>query len=72
VRQEDARCREKDWSFRTPKKEMKPDPPYAFMDPVPAEVRNVSLADLIGVDIDWKMLTTARPRSRLDEEFFSR
>jgi hypothetical protein len=32
----------------------------------------VRLDDLSGVDIHWKMLTTVRPKSKMEEEMFSR
>lgn len=45
---------------------------YAFMNPIPVEMRNLDLDDLASVAIDWKMLTTQRPKSKLEEEYFSR
>ncbi|XP_026276489.2 homeotic protein female sterile [Frankliniella occidentalis] len=35
-------------------------------------MRPVKLDDLISVPIDWRMLTTLRPRTKMEEEFFSR
>lgn len=45
---------------------------FAFMNPIPVEMRNLDLDDLAGVSIDWKMLTTQRPKSKLEEDYFSR
>lgn len=45
---------------------------YAFLNPIPIEMRNLDLDDLASVSIDWKMLTTQRPKSKLEEEYFSR
>lgn len=45
---------------------------YTFMNPIPVEMRNLDLDDLAGVSIDWKMLTTQRPKTKLEEEYFSR
>lgn len=44
---------------------------YEFVDPRPDEMKHVAMADLSGVSIDWKMLTTSRPAKKLDENFFS-
>lgn len=45
---------------------------FAFMNPIPVEMRNLDLDDLAAVSIDWKMLTTQRPKSKLEEDYFSR
>lgn len=45
---------------------------YAFMNPIPVEMRNLDLDDLAAVSIDWKMLTTQRPKSKVEEDYFSR
>lgn len=45
---------------------------YAFMNPIPVEMRNLDLDDLASVSIDWRMLTTQRPKSKIEEEYFSR
>lgn len=45
---------------------------YAFMNPIPVEMRNLDLDDLAAVSIDWKMLTTQRPKLKLEEDYFSR
>ena len=44
---------------------------YEFVDPRPEEMKHVAMEDLSGVTIDWKMLTTARPAKKMDENFFS-
>ncbi|KAM7355566.1 uncharacterized protein ACRADG_001594 [Cochliomyia hominivorax] len=80
VRTEDIKTKEKDFSFKLNKKEMKKllknnsemDPMYVYADPVPLEMIEVVLYDLCVVPIDWKMLTTLRPKSKIEEEYFSR
>ena len=46
--------------------------PYEFADPCPASMRHVRIADLSSVDINWKMLTLARPTTKIDEDIFSK
>lgn len=45
---------------------------YTFMNPIPVEMRNLDLDDLASVSIDWRMLTTQRPKLKLEEDYFSR
>ncbi|CAH1400410.1 unnamed protein product [Nezara viridula] len=45
---------------------------YQFADPIPTEMRALNLDDLCSVPIQWNMLTTLRPKSKIDEEYFSR
>ncbi|XP_047469396.1 uncharacterized protein LOC125025430 [Penaeus chinensis] len=47
-----------------------PSPTYA--DPLPPSMRGLNMEEFYEVDIDWKMLTTARPKTRCEEEIFSR
>ena len=49
-----------------------PEIPYQFADPCPESMRDVNIADLSAVDINWKMLTLARPKTKVDEEIFSK
>ena len=49
-----------------------PPPPYQFSDPCPGSMRHVRIAELSSVDINWKMLTLARPTSKIDEDIFSK
>lgn len=81
VRSEDIRIRDKDWTFKCPKKEVKAllknngdrGCNYTYLDPVPQEMLGgIKISDLCLVPIDWKMLTTLRPKSRIDEDFFSK
>lgn len=46
--------------------------PFPYPDPVPPQLRHLDMKDLIATDIDWKMLTMARPPTKVDEDFFSR
>ncbi|ALC44130.1 CG6216 [Drosophila busckii] len=80
VRAEEIKIRDKDYSFKMPKKEMRKllkasgerETVYSYADPVPSEMKDVVLMELCAVPIDWKMLTTLRPKSKMDEEYFSR
>ncbi|KAB0796856.1 hypothetical protein PPYR_10917 [Photinus pyralis] len=73
VRVEDIKIRDKDFKFKTGKKDYKVfKEPYLFQNPIPPEMRILKLADLVTITIDWKMLTTIRPKSKVDEDFFSR
>ncbi|KAF2366066.1 hypothetical protein FHG87_003186 [Trinorchestia longiramus] len=46
--------------------------PFPYADALPGPMRGLNMNDFYQVDIDWRMLTTARPKSRLEEEVFSR
>ena len=46
--------------------------PYQFVDPCPPCMRHVRISDLSAVDINWKMLTLARPTTITDENIFSK
>ena len=46
--------------------------PYEFADPCPESMRSVNISDLSSVNINWKMLTLARPDNKTDEEIFSK
>ncbi|XP_034238881.1 uncharacterized protein LOC117643864 [Thrips palmi] len=72
IRADDIKIRDKDWTFKPTKKELRYVADFTFANPVPADMRPVKLEDLISVPIDWRMLTTLRPKTKLDEEFFSR
>lgn len=73
VRPDDVKIREKNFKFKTGRKDFKAmREPYVFMDPVPSEMRNLKISDLITVPIDWHMLTTLRPKNKLDEDYFSK
>lgn len=72
VRPEDIKFRNK-FTFKSGKKDIKiMKEKYAFMDPTPTEMTNLKIADLAAVSIDWRMLTNQRPKSKVDEEYFSR
>ncbi|GLV41857.1 uncharacterized protein CBL_13589 [Carabus blaptoides fortunei] len=75
VRQEEIKIREKhkDFKFKTGKKDLKVlKETYNFQEPVPPEMLSIKLEDLYPVPIDWRMLTTLRPKSKVDEDYFSR
>lgn len=81
VRSEDIKIKDKDWSFKCPRKEVKAllksngerERPYTYLDPIPSEMMGgIKISDLCLVPIDWKMLTTLRPKNKIDEDFFSK
>lgn len=73
IRPEDVKLREKNFKFKTSKKDYKSmRETYKFMDPVPSEMKKMNIQDLAEVPIDWRMLTTLRPKTKLDEDFFTR
>lgn len=67
---DDIKIKEKKFKFKLPKKERKK--LFPFAEPTPSEMRGVSLEELYSVNIPWKMLTSLRPKSKVDEEYFSR
>lgn len=73
TRVEDLKLRDKKFKFKTGKRDLKfTKEVYSFMDPLPQEMKNLSIDDLARVSIDWKMLTTQRPKNKTEEDFFSR
>ncbi|KAI4470118.1 hypothetical protein MML48_1g02844 [Holotrichia oblita] len=73
VRPDDVKIKEKNFKFKTGKKDLKAmKEPYLFMDPVPSEMKSLKIIDLTTVPIDWHMLTTLRPKNKLDEDYFSK
>ncbi|KAJ8924857.1 hypothetical protein NQ315_001012 [Exocentrus adspersus] len=70
---EHAKIKDKQFKFKSGKKDVKAmKEKYSFMDPLPVEMRSLKIDDLAAVSIDWKMLTTLRPKSKVEESFFSR
>jgi len=47
-------------------------PVYEFSNPCPPSMRQVRISDLSSVDINWKMLTLARPDTKIEEQIFSK
>lgn len=81
VRSEDLRIKDvESGQFSMPKKELKylirhngeRERPHVYLDPIPAEMRSIVIMDLCPVPIDWKMLTTLRPKTKLEEEYYSK
>ena len=73
VRPEDIKIREKNFKFKTGKKDLKAaNEPFTFANPIPLEMRSLKLEDLVSVPIDWRMLTTLRPKTKLEEAYFTR
>nr|CAI5868635.1 unnamed protein product [Callosobruchus analis] len=70
---EHIKIREKHFRFKCSKRDTKVlKEKYAFMDPLPMEMKGLKIDDLAAVSIDWKMLTTMRPQSKIEENYFSR
>ncbi|KAL7293921.1 hypothetical protein TKK_0012651 [Trichogramma kaykai] len=73
VRKEDARVRDKDFTWKTTKRELRSiGKEWCYGDPVPPDMRSLDLQELQQVGIDWRMLTPIRPKLRADEDMFSR
>lgn len=71
VKREDIQIKDKKFIFRVTKKELRK-PRFPFANPIPSEMRSLNLEDLCSVDIPWKMLTSLKPKTKIDEEYFSR
>ncbi|KAL1518082.1 hypothetical protein ABEB36_001761 [Hypothenemus hampei] len=64
---------DKNFTFKSGRKDLQNmRKPYVFMDPLPVEMRELKINDLAAVSIDWKMLTTLRPKNKIEENYFSR
>lgn len=74
MRVDELMITEKDFSFTTPKetKSSAKKNEYDFLNPVPPSMRKVPLKDIATVDINWHMLTMARPTTKFEEEYFNR
>ena len=73
VKKEDMKVRDKEFSWRTTKKELRAmDREWGYGEPIPPDMRILNLQELQQVAIDWRMLTSLRPKLRQDEEMFSR
>ncbi|KAK6634162.1 hypothetical protein RUM44_004770 [Polyplax serrata] len=66
------KVKEKDFTFLPGKKEEKNLREWSYPDPTPPDMKGVKLEDLCPINIDWKMLTTIRPKSKVEEDLFSR
>lgn len=72
VKHEDVKMREKEFTFKPQRRELRRQGEYSFANPIPPDMRSVSLDELSPVPIDWKMLTPVRPKLKMDEDMFSR
>ncbi|VVC96173.1 unnamed protein product [Leptidea sinapis] len=84
VRTEDIKIkdRKEDQKTKTPKKEIRAyeklgtrgyeEKQFTFMDPIPVEMQGLKFDDICAVPIEWRMLTSIRPKSKQDEEYFNR
>jgi len=68
---ETIKIRDKDFGIVANRREARV-PDYNYLDPTPPDMKGVNLADLCPVSIDWKMLTTLRPKTKQEEDMFSR
>lgn len=69
---ETIKIKEKKFTFKSNKIGKGKKGKYPFLDPVPPEMKNLKIEDLISVPIDWKMLTNLRPKNKGEENYFSR
>ncbi|XP_071516120.1 uncharacterized protein [Panulirus ornatus] len=58
--------------WRHPQGRVEENPQAGYADPLPTTMRGLNMDEFYEVDIDWRMLTTARPKNRCEEEIFSR
>ncbi|CRK95662.1 CLUMA_CG009120, isoform A [Clunio marinus] len=81
VRPEEIKIKEKECKeFKLSRKELRflknsqgeREKQYTYMDPVPSEMRSIVIMEICAVPIDWKMLTTQRPKLKIDENYFDR
>ncbi|XP_050351910.1 uncharacterized protein LOC126774427 [Nymphalis io] len=84
VKPEDVKIKDKpeDHKTKTSKKEIRAyeklgtrgyeEKQFTFMDPIPVEMQGLKFDELCAVPIEWRMLTSIRPKSKLDEEYFNR
>ncbi|KAK9891992.1 hypothetical protein WA026_017470 [Henosepilachna vigintioctopunctata] len=70
---ETIKIKDKNFKFKSYKNDLKAlKEPYAFLDPLPNEMSSLKIGELATVSIDWKMLTSARPKTKMEENYFSR
>ncbi|XP_012540888.1 uncharacterized protein LOC105839255 [Monomorium pharaonis] len=73
VKREDTKVRDKEFSWKATKKELKNiSREWAYGNPIPSDMKELDLQELQQVAIDWRMLTPIRPKLRQDEEMFSK
>ncbi|XP_043790030.1 uncharacterized protein LOC122713533 [Apis laboriosa] len=73
VKKEDAKVRDKEFSWKPTKKELKAfGKEWNYGNPIPPDMKDLNLHELQQVAIDWRMLTSIRSKNRQDEEMFSR
>lgn len=80
VRSDEIKIKDKDFNFKTPKRELKylqrhngeRERFYEYLNPVPVEMRPLVIMEICAVPIDWKMLTTLRPKLKIEVEYYSK
>lgn len=70
---ENIRFKEKSFKFKSCKNDLRAmKEKYPFLNPLPNELNSLKISDLAAVSIDWRMLTSARPKTKAEENYFSR
>ncbi|CAG0895634.1 unnamed protein product [Cyprideis torosa] len=75
IRSTDAKSHEGHFAFSAPRHEIisaNQSSDFPFDNPIPPSMRAVRIEDLSAVDIHWRMLTLSRPKSKIEEDIFSR
>ncbi|XP_045464352.1 uncharacterized protein LOC123673748 [Harmonia axyridis] len=70
---ENIKVKDKTFKFKSCKNDLKAmKDKYPFLNPLPNELSSLKISDLASVSIDWRMLTSARPKTKSEENYFSR
>ncbi|XP_011494104.1 PREDICTED: uncharacterized protein LOC105359260 [Ceratosolen solmsi marchali] len=73
LKRDDIKVRDKNFTWKTTKKELRAlRKEWNYGNPIPPDMRMLNIQELQQVAIDWRMLTSLRPKLRQDEEMFSR
>lgn len=67
------KIRDKDFSWKITKREVKlRERQWNYGNPISPDMRSLNLHEFQQISIDWRMLTSLRPKLNQDEEMFSR
>ncbi|XP_044747533.1 uncharacterized protein LOC123308769 [Coccinella septempunctata] len=73
VPEETIKIKDKSFKLKSCKNDLKAmKEKYPFLNPLPNELSSLKISDLAAVSIDWRMLTSARPKTKIEENYFSR
>lgn len=82
MKAEDIKIKPETQKTKTPRKEIRAyeklgtqgyeEKNFLFMDPIPVEMKGLKFDELCAVPIEWKMLTSIRPKLKADEEYYNR